>query len=644
MKPGKPGRPVVQSVVTDPAVMFTLSFKAPLESKQDQPVELWDVMTRINKVGGFGSNVQTYKADPDYEPGKKQTIQIAGSQGFFEFKVAGANKAGAGVASKTSNPKFVGGERPRWSFGEAPEGHLGFYTLFDPTNLEEDPTPVSYFHMRDGGVWSHAAQGYLASHAKDPELLEETFPTAYPPKVTKSEPVRTGKWDINVDLTGNLIFSKDLSPVTCFTTSGKVWTEEEEGFLMGTKAIKLNPNATTEQPSHSEKITEERDATLAKVFDDPLGLVEGTVLTKGNWKLGEHQSGALAFIYKDVSRSGKITIKVIAVLTQMGEWWTASEQSIIGRKSFALRTLEPLTSKVQLTEEDCGMTQWSQWNQCNRQCGVGTESRERLVVVPPRFGGSACGQLLEVRQCNSAPCTCAAVKLRSIGSTMQLDSNSDAVYFWYLSKFILLDTSTGKVLEGPLETSESPQFSMLDAPFNFNIIASFGLPSSLGRGDGLVMLTNGQQWSIWSNVLHKSIASPEQVEAEGWRKHLPAPFSAMVDAALNSKLGEWQDADEVTLFSGRYWMRYSLRTFKTSYGPFLVEDFPFSLTLSAPLNTRIDSAFNIAGTASDAYIFSGEEYARWDFIRDEVLEAGKLPDVSLFATVIGKLGVCEMDL
>jgi len=329
----------------------------------------------------------------------------------------------------------------------------------------------------------------------------------------------------------------------------------------------------------------------------------------------------------------------MAMLTQHGHWWSAAEQSFIARKTFAVRALEPLTSVVEMVKQDCGMAEWTQWNACNRACGVGTASRQRLVVTPPLFGGSACGQLLEVKQCNSNSCSCDS-HLLSVASTMQLDANSDAVYFWFLSKYIALNITTGAVLEGPMETSESPKFSMLDAPFNFQIAASFGIPASLGRGDGLVMLTHGQIWSIWSNVLHKTIASPAEVVAEGWRKHLPAPFSSMVDAALMSKLGEWQDEDEVILFSGRFWMRLSLRTFRPSYGPYSVDDYPFSLTLPAPLNTRLDAAFNIAGTASDAYVFSGEHYARWDFIRDEVLEVGKMSDAALFAPVIENLGVC----
>ena len=57
-------------------------------------------------------------------------------------------------------------------------------------------------------------------------------------------------------------------------------------------------------------------------------------------------------------------------------------------------------------------------------------------------------------------------------------------------------------------------------------------------------------------------------------------------------------------------------------------------------STRNQRLALLSGTASDAYVFSGEHYARWDFIRDEVLEVGKMSDAALFAPVIENLGVC----
>ena len=163
------------------------------------------------------------------------------SQGLFEFKVAAANSAGAGVASKGSKPYLVGGQPPKWSLGEAGNDHFGFYTVFDEGKQPEgyadgERVPVGFFHWRDGEVWSAASSGYMASHAKSEESLAESFPSKYPIKVV-GEAVRCGFWDLSEDGTNNLVFSRDGLPKVALTTRGEIWSAQSEGFLMSTNAL-----------------------------------------------------------------------------------------------------------------------------------------------------------------------------------------------------------------------------------------------------------------------------------------------------------------------------------------------------------------------------------------------------------------------
>lgn len=67
---------------------------------------------------------------------------------------------------------------------------------------------------------------------------------------------------------------------------------------------------------------------------------------------------------------------------------------------------------------------------------------------------------------------------------------------------------------------------------------------------------------------------------------------------------------------------------------------PFSLSLPAPLNTKLDAAINIPGTVSEAYVFSDNLYARWDFITDEVIHLGNISDSETFESLVEPLGVC----
>jgi len=54
---------------------------------------------------------------------------------------------------------------------------------------------------------------------------------------------------------------------------------------------------------------------------------------------------------------------------------------------------------------NCQMSAWSTWDECTQTCdGPGTQTRTRYEVVEPDFGGAACPNDEETRECGATPC------------------------------------------------------------------------------------------------------------------------------------------------------------------------------------------------------------------------------------------------
>ena len=54
--------------------------------------------------------------------------------------------------------------------------------------------------------------------------------------------------------------------------------------------------------------------------------------------------------------------------------------------------------------EDCLLSDWSDWSDCDAVCDGGTQTRSRTVVKPAVNGGKACGALTDSKACNTDKC------------------------------------------------------------------------------------------------------------------------------------------------------------------------------------------------------------------------------------------------
>jgi len=57
-----------------------------------------------------------------------------------------------------------------------------------------------------------------------------------------------------------------------------------------------------------------------------------------------------------------------------------------------------------LTPIDCNVSEWSEWADCSKACGGGTQERTRTVKTAAANGGAECGALSESQACNEQDC------------------------------------------------------------------------------------------------------------------------------------------------------------------------------------------------------------------------------------------------
>ncbi len=70
-------------------------------------------------------------------------------------------------------------------------------------------------------------------------------------------------------------------------------------------------------------------------------------------------------------------------------------------------TCPPLSETVACNTQpcpiNCVVSEWSEWSACSAECGGGTQTRTRTVIIPAQYGGT-CPPLSETVACNTQPC------------------------------------------------------------------------------------------------------------------------------------------------------------------------------------------------------------------------------------------------
>lgn len=78
-----------------------------------------------------------------------------------------------------------------------------------------------------------------------------------------------------------------------------------------------------------------------------------------------------------------------------------------GMSCGSMRTSLPLeeTRSCGSNAVDCKLSDWTDWDECDKPCGSGESQRHRQVMVYPQFGGLPCEESLrEMKGCNQDPC------------------------------------------------------------------------------------------------------------------------------------------------------------------------------------------------------------------------------------------------
>ena len=66
--------------------------------------------------------------------------------------------------------------------------------------------------------------------------------------------------------------------------------------------------------------------------------------------------------------------------------------------------LTPTLTPTPMQPVNCVVGAWGAWSTCDADCGGGTQTRYRDVIVQPANGGTACPDLSQSRACNTQPC------------------------------------------------------------------------------------------------------------------------------------------------------------------------------------------------------------------------------------------------
>jgi hypothetical protein len=589
---------------------------------------------------------------------------------LFQVQVSATNMFGTGAYSKSleveTSPIFT----TSWSCGVAgPSNVFALFYSADTTAEGYDHFLPKLFVSGTGELWAAADSGYLATLPSNESLIAhpktgvlQKTREAVGPLDWNMKPLgyifESGPWTIGPTKTGAVGFDFQDMVRTAVLPDGQLYASDSNAVV----AIKEPLNEYYAKPEEINARAED-EATVASILRDNT-LVPGTMLFMGAWNLGMHQAtSAYCFNHaKRIERSdGSYNdFETEAILLLNGALWlrNGGKSGFADRKSFAPRNLDFIAEELVPTAmTDCDVGLWSMYNQCNRNCHIGTKLRFRSVVQPSANNGAVCPALSDYNECGDKPCTCGELVLPQLSGLVLYQPNPKNVeefnlLVWYRTKLVQLvytkqNDRPGRLLEfkagiQALEFSSTFCFQTLPSPFTGGMrgVISKGMPLGVS---GEVFLTTYGNWVSWSLRENKQTMAAHKIKGSVWWKQIPKVCHDNVHGAVFSGYTEWAGTETTILFCSDYWVRFNTVNFEVVEGPNSIHLKPWSGSMPAPFNSRVDAAFSTPqSNYTNSYIFSGVWGLLWDPAEDVILEGPFAIDTHpLFREVVPELGVCD---
>eukprot|EP00929_Paragymnodinium_shiwhaense_P087745 TRINITY_DN4788_c0_g1_i2.p1 TRINITY_DN4788_c0_g1~~TRINITY_DN4788_c0_g1_i2.p1 ORF type:complete len:1557 (-),score=362.68 TRINITY_DN4788_c0_g1_i2:90-4760(-) len=101
---------------------------------------------------------------------------------------------------------------------------------------------------------------------------------------------------------------------------------------------------------------------------------------------------------------------------------------------------------------DCKMSEWTHWDECDRECDGGQKRRHRQIAVYPKNGGQSCPTgIVETAPCNAKPCVNADCKLAPWAKWGECSSDCDGGQQSRVRAIAQFRAGVGKGCSGKLE-------------------------------------------------------------------------------------------------------------------------------------------------------------------------------------------------
>jgi len=119
--------------------------------------------------------------------------------------------------------------------------------------------------------------------------------------------------------------------------------------------------------------------------------------------------------------------------TKLGPWtvWSACSRSCgtgIRTRSRKVRmfdgtecgeVLDTATCVATSCPVDCVLSEWGNWTNCSVDCGNGQQTREKVIITAPAYGGKSCESTVEARACVATGGCCVLGEWNSWGTCFQ---------------------------------------------------------------------------------------------------------------------------------------------------------------------------------------------------------------------------------